>query len=129
MAVAPARPPPGTLVPDADAFHLEPVLRGEIRQALPELNRCALTQDQALQCADGRQFDSSSLIRDPFKVAEAECGGFSPGSPARNRDAHAAIVLHPQHVPSRAPVAHEVELDGRKFLIEWEPQLHGDRIP
>jgi hypothetical protein len=26
-------------------------------------------------------------------------------------------------------VAHEVEPDGRTFLIEWEPQLHGDRIP
>jgi hypothetical protein len=105
------------------------MLRGEAHQTVPELDRCALAQDDTLQRTDGRRFDSSSLIRNPLKVPEAECGGFPPGSSARNRDAHAAIVLHPQHVPPRPPVAHEVELDGRKFLIEWEAELHDDRIP
>ena len=128
MTVAPARAPSGSLVPDAHTFDREPVLRGQLDQTLPELDRCALTQDHTLQRTYGTRFDSSSLIRDPLKVLEAKFGGFPPGASARNCDAHAAVAVDPQHVPLRASVAYEVELDSRKFLIEWEPELHGDRI-
>ena len=127
VAVVPTGTPPRPLIADADPRDGKPVIAGQLQQTLPQLQRGAGAHYVAVQNAHARLFEAGALIRDPFEVAETELCSVPPRAAARNRHAHAAVIVDAQDISPRTAVSHEVELD-RWFVLEREPELHDDRI-
>jgi hypothetical protein len=69
---------------------------------------------------------------DPVEMPLGKCVGLAPGPAARNRDAHASIVIDAQQVPARADVADEVDVGGSqrrgsmrlRLAFERQTKLH-----
>ncbi len=70
------------------------------------------------------------LAADPVEIPAGEGIGVAAGAAARDRDAHAAIDVDAQHVPSRATLANEVDRRGGRKVhlrcsrLEFKRQLH-----
>ena len=68
-------------------------------------------------------------------MPQPEGRGLALRSAARDRHTDPAVMINAQQVASGSRVAYEIELHAgglRGFLVlrlEWEPKLHGDRIP
>lgn len=111
VTVRAAGSPARALIPDADAPHRQLMARRQLDETPRQLDRGARAECAPLLGPEPGHLDPGPLLCDPLQMPQPERDRLPPRPPARNRHAHAPIVLHAQYVPARAPVPHEVELD------------------
>jgi len=134
MALTAAGSPPGTLIPDTDTADLQAMLRRQLVQPRRQLDFRRRPERRPRAGDDLTTAQPRALACHPVDVPPRERIGLAARSPARNRHAHAAVVVDAQEVAPGTAVAHEIDgcnrpLDRRCRRAEWKAQLHVDRIP
>src|SRR5262249_38902943 len=118
VAVWRARSPPPFLVTDADAVHAQPAARRQLVQPRGQLALGARAHPDVeiprlWTRGHARLLDAPPLAFDPGAFARGELGGLALRSPPRHGDLDLPVIVDAKHVPPRARMPDEHEIDRR----------------